>query len=94
MSPNKSKPSAKPGADDAGTPSVPDENEGERNTGRVTFDDRGNAVWEWSLATGAFGNEVSTEQLRKLDRCLTRGSFLHVSGAACEDAPVPVALVI
>ena len=80
MSPNKSKPSAKPGADDAGSPSVPDEHEGERNTGRVTFDDRGNAVWEWSLATGAFGNEVSTERLRKLE---------HPALSIADDAPGP-----
>jgi hypothetical protein len=66
VSPNNSKPSAKPGAD-TGSPSVPDEHAGERSTGRVKFDDRGNAVWEWSLATGAFGNEVSTERLQKLE---------------------------
>ena len=67
MSANKSKPSAKPGADDAGRPSVPDGKGGESSTGRVKFDDRGNAVWEWSLATGAFGKEVSTERLQKLE---------------------------
>ena len=82
MSPINSKPSAKPGADDAGSPSVPDENEGERNTGRVKFDDRGNAVWEWSLATGAFGNEVSTERLRKLE---------HPALSIADDAPAPAA---
>lgn len=37
------------------------------NTGRVTFDDRGNAVWEWSVATGEFGTEVSTSRLQKLE---------------------------
>ena len=82
MSPNKSKPSAKPGADDAGSPSVPDEHEGERSTGRVKFDDRGNAVWEWSLATGAFGNEVSTERLQKLE---------HPALSIADDAPGPAA---
>jgi hypothetical protein len=33
----------------------------------VQFDERGNAVWEWSIKTGAFGREVSTERLQKLE---------------------------
>jgi len=36
-------------------------------TGRVKFDDRGNAVWEWSISTGAFGLDVSTGRLKKLE---------------------------
>ncbi len=27
-------------------------------SGRVQFDDRGNAVWEWAVSTGAFGRDV------------------------------------
>jgi hypothetical protein len=49
-------------------------------SGRVQFDARGNAVWEWSVATGAFGREVSTERLKKLD----------IDGLSlAEDAPTP-----
>lgn len=45
-----------------------DEHDGpQTTTGRVKFDDRGNAVWEWAMATGAFGAEVSTTRLRTLE---------------------------
>jgi len=49
-------------------------------SGRVQFDERGNAIWEWAVATGAYGREVSTERLQKLENpglCLA------------EDAPTP-----
>jgi hypothetical protein len=36
-------------------------------TGRVKFDDRGNAIWEWSVSTGKFGTDVSATRLRKLE---------------------------
>ncbi len=70
MSAEHSKPSPKPGADadaDARKPAAPDAQADAKATGRVKFDDRGNAVWEWSIATGAFGREVSTERLQKLE---------------------------
>ena len=37
------------------------------NSGRVKFDDRGNAVWEWSVSTGMFGTEVTSSRLKKLE---------------------------
>lgn len=66
MSTDKPKASAKPApqkpADGASSPQ-PDA----KSTGRVKFDERGNAVWEWQIATGAFGLEVSTQRLQKLE---------------------------
>jgi hypothetical protein len=37
------------------------------NTGRVKFDDRGNAIWEWAVNTGSFALEPSTARLKKLE---------------------------
>jgi hypothetical protein len=60
--PKSKPPGAKPRPDAAPTP-----DESKKTTGRVQFDDRGNAVWEWSVSTGAFGRDVSTERLKKLE---------------------------
>ena len=54
---------------------------GEKSTGRVKFDERGNAVWEWQLATGDFGAEVSTQRLQKLE---------HPALSIADDAPTPL----
>lgn len=40
---------------------------GGNSSGRVQFDDRGNAVWEWSVKTGVFGREATTSRLKKLE---------------------------
>ncbi len=66
MSNEKSKPAAQPARSEPGEPSS-DKGTGAKSTGRVKFDDRGNAVWEWQLTTGAFGVEVSTQRLQKLE---------------------------
>jgi len=46
---------------------APAATEAPKQTGRVQFDERGNAIWEWAVATGAFGREVSAERLQKLE---------------------------
>jgi hypothetical protein len=65
---------ANPGAD-ARAPSATG-----KQSGRVQFDERGNAIWEWAVATGAFGREVSTERLQKLE---------NPGLSLAEDAPTP-----
>lgn len=66
---SKDNPKAKAGAGNgAGSPSPKREAPvTKNNTGRVRFDDRGNAVWEWAVSTGMFGTEVSTSRLKKLE---------------------------
>ncbi len=76
MSRENPRPGGKPGAPISGKPSSAEP----KKTGRVQFDDRGNAIWEWSIATGAFGREVSTERLQKLE---------NPGLSLAEDAPTP-----
>jgi len=64
VSDEKSKSAPTPVQDDTGTPSA---RASDLPTGRVKFDERGNAVWEWAVGTGAFGREVSTARLKKLE---------------------------
>ncbi len=35
-------------------------------TGRITFDERGNATWEWRTDTGTFSREIDTQRLKAL----------------------------
>ena len=80
MNRDKSKPPPSPDPEATGKASAPDTKPAGKGTGRVHFDDRGNAVWEWSLATGAFGREVSSERLQKLE---------HPALSLADDAPTP-----
>jgi hypothetical protein len=66
VSNDKSKPPStdKPAAADGPSPKGEADS---KSTGRVKFDERGNAIWEWQIATGAFGREVSTQRLQKLE---------------------------
>ncbi len=81
MSSEKSKSGPKPGANGpAESPHDPDGTSA-KTTGRVKFDERGNAVWEWQVATGAFSPEVSTSRLQRLE---------HPSLSIADDAPTPL----
>lgn|SRR5579872_958568 len=35
-------------------------------SGRIAFDDRGNATWEWRTDTGTFSREIDTQRLKAL----------------------------
>ena len=37
-----------------------------RKSGRVQFDDRGQAVWEWAVQTGMFDRNATTQRVRAL----------------------------
>jgi hypothetical protein len=50
--------------EDAGSPDPGAEG---KRSGRVTFDSRGNSVWEWQLETGVYSRDVNTQKLKKLD---------------------------
>jgi hypothetical protein len=52
------------------------------NSGRVKFDDRGNAVWEWAVTTNSFAIDISTSRLKKLE---------NQTLALADDAPPPAA---
>jgi hypothetical protein len=57
---------AKPGVPTVGSGSDP-KAESEKRSGRVSYDERGNSVWEWQLETGVYSRDVSTQRLRKLE---------------------------
>lgn len=79
MSNEKPKSAAQAGTSEPGAPSPKNEG-GDKSTGRVKFDERGNAVWEWQVTTGAFATEVSTQRLQKLE---------HPALSIADDAPTP-----
>jgi hypothetical protein len=78
---SKNRPGSAPSVNGSGKPETNDVPSADGKTsGRVQFDARGNAVWEWSVATGAFGREVSTDRMKKLE---------NNALSLAEDAPTP-----
>ena len=72
-------PKLKPGSGD-GAPGQPGGGLTRNNSGRVKFDDRGNAIWEWAVSTGSFATDVSTSRLKKLE---------NTTLSLADDAPPP-----
>lgn len=48
--------------------------------GKIQFDDRGNAVWEWAVRTGEFAKDSASARLKKLD---------NPTLSLADDAPTP-----
>jgi hypothetical protein len=46
--------------------SKPSKNDEQPPLGRIAFDDRGKAVWEWRTETGTFKADIDTQQVRAL----------------------------
>jgi hypothetical protein len=42
-------------------------------SGRIAFDDRGNATWEWRTDTGTFSREIDTQRLKALQEAAAAG---------------------
>jgi hypothetical protein len=61
-----------------------------QNTGRVKFDDRGNAIWEWAVSTGKFAPIPSGKALEKLEN--TALSLADDSAPPVPGLPTPKAL--
>jgi hypothetical protein len=80
VSTDKPKSASKTGPQGTAEPSSKNGATGDKSTGRVKFDERGNAVWEWQISTGAFGREVSTARLKKLQ---------NPTLSIADDAPTP-----
>jgi hypothetical protein len=65
-----------------------------KSSGRVTFDSRGNSVWEWKAEeTGQYSRDVSTQRLKKLEAAdLSIEETARVKrpdGLSLADAPLP-----
>ena len=67
MDPATPKPPAKPVSTDSKTAGPGGPRVDQNQSGKVKFDDRGQAIWEWSMATGRFDQTSTTSaQLKKL----------------------------
>jgi hypothetical protein len=57
---------SQPPSKDSKPTAPPAQSGDERKSGRVRFDERGQAVWEWAVQTGMFDRNASTQRIRAL----------------------------
>lgn len=56
-----------PLTDDPSPQDAPTAAADDQRSGRVSYDERGNPVWEWKLETGVYSRDVTTDRLKKLE---------------------------
>ncbi|MET0532905.1 MAG: hypothetical protein ABW171_01660 [Steroidobacter sp.] len=56
-----------PAPSDSDLPEASDAPAEDARSGRITYDDRGNSVWEWKLDSGVYSRDINTQRLKKLD---------------------------
>jgi hypothetical protein len=71
-----------PKSGSAGSGPAAPETDAQDPSRNVKFDDRGNAIWDWSVSTGSFSyaSQDSTQPLKKLE---------HPALSLIDDAPAP-----
>ena len=63
----------------------------ERKSGRVQFDKRGHAVWEWAVRTGMYDRNASTQRVRALTEPSVKLEIADTLTLTVTPAPKPAA---
>lgn len=56
-----------PSKHDSSSPDTGNAPDDDQRSGRISYDDRGNSVWEWKLETGVYSRDITTQRLKKLE---------------------------
>ena len=84
LPPTPSAPKATPTPDKApAAPAAPG------RSGRVQFDERGQAVWEWAVRTGMFDRNASTQRVRALSEAPVKLELEETLGGSKAGASAP-----